>query len=662
MGRLDDPVFIPLEGMSGSARLEKVFAWFAELCERYEVDESKRPPKTLVELGKAYKRLCLTEATEEATSLIWRGIAAASNEEALFQPMPTGTYKLIYKHPSEPRFGAIKAEKAWAEIVSDHDSLYDGYSYSSLLYFSCMITNIMQGSWEYTLGNLRPVVQNQRSWQAANGCLVKTGKVLSHILQPMSADKLSVLAGFVQDQLREAVASTNKVHVSEDVGSIYRMGGYFASCMRSLGWDDKSTGKNSYQIYHDLGAKIAYMVEPEFYNGSPVVRDGKPVLKLVARAILWDRVFWREREDKEPVVIRIMDTIYRETVEQEAAMRKFARQNGYAYKKVSQSYGCKEFTYGPDRSNEDFTLSDAWVVLQDGKAWIRGMYERCPWVDIFCNIDRDDTVAQTVPIHGGLCLHSQSGHAGWLTEKIKCKHCQRCLEIDEDEEEWHQSSNGDWSCPRCFDLNWGTCCKCDEDAPIDDFTEVEGDLYCNDCIDNHWRQCDGCGLWFPVHHGDCEELYYDPDGENQYCEECYSERFSYCERCHENYPVENTRWLNDLQITVCEHCLDQYYRYCDDCDAWFLIEDTVEVTITDDHSTDYSRSINVCTNCLNDGDYVRCPECKDWYDELDPRSNHTICYSCFRHQYSWCQRFECYCRKDCHECDTCKEALHDMSE
>ena len=117
--------FLDLTNLSGIDRLLSVLRKYREWQEEgrgSHQTESFLVPQSLEELARLYKKSCRTDVAEEVTSVIWQGISRYNNEvqeQALLLHFKEtfGRYHYIYRHPSEPRFSAIKAEKAWKEII-----------------------------------------------------------------------------------------------------------------------------------------------------------------------------------------------------------------------------------------------------------------------------------------------------------------------------------------------------------------------------------------------------------------------------------------------------------------------------------------------------------------------------------------------------------------
>ena len=657
----------------GAHRLELVLSTIRSIQEQEGEESEKLVPATLRDLSNEFKKNCICNLNQEARQIIWQGQErykqATSMPAPLMTPMTYGKYVYIYKHPSEPRFGGIRAERAYSRFIepSFEDLFGTEPRKSDVLYnlkyignmFLCLGSKAIRHSiW------FEPAIciLESRGVQIELGCLIKTGKVIEHVCDctNFSANDISVFAGYMQDALRTEVVNIESVQVTDDVGSIYRMGGNFTSCMRSLGWDDKETGKNSYQIYHDLGAKVAYITVP--------VNEGQ---RLVARAILWDNVEVKWTKESVPANIKIMDTIYRDGSMEQAAMTKWARQNGYAYKVSEESYSCTTFTYGPDRINEDFNLGDAVyarVYRTDDKVWEHGMYHRVPWIDIFPYAGRFKNFLSSNKEEGGWsCLHSQSGKGGFLTHIIRCQFCENELTSTDEEEDWRER-NGRWTCPTCYDTEWVICEgeNCNEEGPADYFEQIEDEWYCPSCAEYLFVSCDTCGT--RLNRND-EFTYYNNVG-TPYCEECYYEKYSYCAHCDEETYRDDLVYIDDQTGDVCRWCAEEYYRECDNCGNMIERDEVQSCYITANHEGKiYTGRENLCESCSEEINTQECPECGDLWDNMFPESvalGKPMCRDCFLELFRMCDLADCWCKREEAQrnmsCEECRKAMHDMSE
>lgn len=672
-----------MTNLSGIERLVYLFRQYRYWQDQgigKEWDKKELAPTTEEELLKSYKMNCMTYLEDEARKSLWEGIhryCGATNSPAPQFGEAKGTYAYIYKHPSEPRFAAIKAEKAWQALCQKKFPNFFGLAGesadTSMLNLKDVLLDLNDYGIGWTLGfsyfKLPGETLRDRQFQQANGCLLKTGKVIQHLLKTDGVD-VSTLAGYVQDALRLTTVSTDTVKVSEDVGKIYRMGGNFVSCMRSLGWDDDRTGKDSYQIYKDLGAKVAYITTPEkdsLGNFCLNPETGEIVTRLTARAILWDHVILI-KDGEVYKEVKLMDTIYRDGSNEQATMVKWARQNGYAYKKTECSYSESEFTYGPDRADENFDLDDfddARVYRIDDLVWDRGIYHRVPWIDLFAGISRGTNYAGYR--RGDTYLHNQSGKGGFLTDIIKCQFCDTELTSADEEEDWRER-NGRWTCPSCYDTEWVICEgeNCDEEGPAADFEQIEEHWYCSSCAENLFANCDACGTRLKR---DDDYTYYNNNG-TPFCEECYHERYSYCTHCDEETYRDDLVYIDDQTGDVCRWCAEEYYRECDNCGNMIDRDEVQSCYMTTNHKGRiYTGRDDLCESCREEINTQECPECGDLWDNMFPESvalGQPMCRDCFLERFRKCEFANCWCEREEAQrnisCKECRKAMHDMSE
>lgn len=105
------------------------------------------------------------------------------------------------------------------------------------------------------------------------------------------------------------------------------------------------------------------------------------------------------------------------------------------------------------------------------------------------------------------------------------------------------------------------CCGCEIDEENDEYyTTADGDTICEDCYYNEYFTCEYCG---EIHHVD--DSYTAQDTGAMHCESCKDE-FYYCEECGDYYErSENVHTLANGDY-ICNHCLENGdYYYCDNC-------------------------------------------------------------------------------------------------
>lgn len=117
----------------------------------------------------------------------------------------------------------------------------------------------------------------------------------------------------------------------------------------------------------------------------------------------------------------------------------------------------------------------------------------------------------------------------------------------------------------------------------------------------------------------------DPQGDYEYCPDCWSELFYSCADCHEEcsfkYNGDNT---NPDGEYVCEECFSQNYSTCDKCGE--VTTDALTEVDGDEWYCDdcLSKYCSVCKGCDEwvtdrhmyeiDGDYSYCEDCLDSYE------------------------------------------------
>ena len=127
-----------------------------------------------------------------------------------------------------------------------------------------------------------------------------------------------------------------------------------------------------------------------------------------------------------------------------------------------------------------------------------------------------------------------------------------------------------------------TCCGGAIESGETNYT-FNGETICEGCYDAEHITCDCCG---GVEHLDYA---YNVDCED-YCETCFSERFTYCSNCDEPSRIVTTYHSSDYG-NICRQCVDEgLFNVCDEC------SDTIN---SDD--TEYSENgMTYCAHCIDD--------------------------------------------------------------
>lgn len=98
-----------------------------------------------------------------------------------------------------------------------------------------------------------------------------------------------------------------------------------------------------------------------------------------------------------------------------------------------------------------------------------------------------------------------------------------------------------------------TCCKCDEilneEIPWED---DNGNHYCESCREKHFIKCDRCGDWVKLG----EHLYIEDTSET-FCEECYHKRYFWCSHCDTDHPIEE-----GFAVKISENGVYKYMTFC----------------------------------------------------------------------------------------------------
>jgi hypothetical protein len=269
--------------------------------------------------------------------------------------------------------------------------------------------------------------------------------------------------------------------------------------------------------------------------------------KIIGRAILWDATFINRSEPIEEPNIKFMDKIYVNDYSDENFFIKFARANGFYYKK-SQDY------------SETPIMFDG-KVLDDDESYMSvsingGRYDYYPYMDtmkyyddrgILTNCDSksyDYTLQET---EGGDGSCSTCGGSG----EIECRNCggdgqERCddcygdgsTECNDCEGEGKSDCNtcdgeGKSDCNTCDGEGKSDCGTCDGDGTDDDGEE------CSDCSGSGKKDCSDCD-------GEGKKDCSDCDGEGDIeCSECSGSGDISCYSCdgvgeHECYRCEGT--------------------------------------------------------------------------------------------------------------------------
>jgi hypothetical protein len=92
------------------------------------------------------------------------------------------------------------------------------------------------------------------------------------------------------------------------------------------------------------------------------------------------------------------------------------------------------------------------------------------------------------------------------------------------------------------------------------------------------------------------------DGDSDYCEDCFFERFGSCEHCGEYTPADDMVSINGGGQYYCQYCADNHANCCERCGEYSTGNNTVTVD-GDCWCQDCAESENVCC-CSSCGEYV----------------------------------------------------------
>lgn len=152
----------------------------------------------------------------------------------------------------------------------------------------------------------------------ARSIKIKVGAAVKSLLQGGAKEQeIALFCDLLMEEIKLAYANRYEVEVSDKPSAIYAMHSAFRSCMT-----DKR--QETFEIYDAVpGIKIAYIKSQDL---------------LWARALLHESTYYRKP-------IKLMDRIYFADSYYLAAMKKFAKDNGYWYK-TAQALDWDEYTDG----------------------------------------------------------------------------------------------------------------------------------------------------------------------------------------------------------------------------------------------------------------------------------------------------------------------------
>jgi hypothetical protein len=103
---------------------------------------------------------------------------------------------------------------------------------------------------------------------------------------------------------------------------------------------------------------------------------------------------------------------------------------------------------------------------------------------------------------------------------------------------------------------------------------------------------------------------------DEYCEECYNEKYYICECCNDTYKTEEMTIVMDGQ-GVCPQCIEDYYTECEECLEF--------------HENDYiyrtTQGNSYCNGCICEVASVCC-DCDVWSEEPEYIDEEPYCDEC----------------------------------
>lgn len=156
------------------------------------------------------------------------------------------------------------------------------------------------------------------------------------------------------------------------------------------------------------------------------------------------------------------------------------------------------------------------------------------------------------------------------------KQCENCSEIHSIEHMAKYKSpryaNPDWYCKDCYYDLFATCPNCQE--------VVEKEEILSPNRSNRWSMKEGGCTKCSTNCSSCERVIdkdslYNVEGED-YCEDCYSEKFAVCEECNETVYRDDTRYVENVG-EFCEPCYKEKFITCYECSDEVEKDDSFEL-------------------------------------------------------------------------------------
>lgn len=164
--------------------------------------------------------------------------------------------------------------------------------------------------------------------------------------------------------------------------------------------------------------------------------------------------------------------------------------------------------------------------------------------------------------------------------------CQNCGNIESSETMRYENSR--WYCEDCFNEEFTMCPNCEETIPVEDFyAPTSRNRYimksggCTNCC----YKCQGCGRVVDKDTGYTYE-------NEEYCEDCYSDRFTTCEGCSETIANDEARYVNG-DGSYCDSCYTDKFVTCEDCGDEIEIKDAQDIDGDSYCESCYDKKSNV---------------------------------------------------------------------
>tara|TARA_R100001244_G_scaffold31549_1_gene30207 strand:+ start:564 stop:1946 length:1383 start_codon:yes stop_codon:yes gene_type:complete len=113
---------------------------------------------------------------------------------------------------------------------------------------------------------------------------------------------------------------------------------------------------------------------------------------------------------------------------------------------------------------------------------------------------------------------------------------------------------------------------------------------------------------------------------DEYCEDCYYEKYYTCESCDEIELIEESRIVNDRYI--CENCISLYFSLCNECGEY----------VPDDSIYNTEEGNSYCEECICEV-ATMCYTCEDWHEHTEYIDGDAYCDGCREEKSSIIQSY-----------------------